>query len=211
MQTMPPLGDLHRNHSFPPCLRFIQKKSTKFLAPPLPSVDDEPWIHFLEPVYDDEDEDEYADFLDFSAGILTNSGASKKEKKPSKFRPANAKKWHQKAVHHHHGTFQRHNEKHGFVENRLDPWSHVVEHDINTSAVSPERDAQLRPRGRSKTRTRSGHRHSWREPSVDIFTVKEEADVVKEDATTGSAEHETSAADHRMKGSMQGISDRARL
>jgi hypothetical protein len=205
---MPPLGTQHRNHSFPPCLRFVQKKSARYLAPPLPSVDDEPWVHFLEPVKDDEDD--YADFLDFSAGILTHSEVSKKEKKPSKFRPTGSKKRNQMVVHH-HGIFQRHDEPHGFVENRLDPWSHVVEHDINSSAVSAEQTVQLRPRGRSKTRTLSGHRHSWREPSIEIFTVAEEADITKDDASEEDDERKPSTGNHFIKDPVQVINDRARL
>jgi hypothetical protein len=152
----------------------VQNNTSKHLAPPLPSIDDEPWAHFITPILDDEDED----FLDFSAGILTNSEVSKK--KPSKFRPSNSKKWVRQVVNYHHGTFPRTAESHGFVENRHDPWSHVVEYDIKTSMEVEERDvAQLRLRGRSKTRTLSGHRHSWREPSVDLFTVDEEVDTAQ--------------------------------
>jgi len=59
-------------------------------------------------------------------------------------------------------------------------------------AASHPSDAsrQLLPRGRVKTRTLSGHRHSWREPSVDLFTVAEEADnnvfIDDHEATTQS-------------------------
>jgi len=170
---MPLFGNQHRNHSFPPCFRFTQNNSARHLSPPLPSIDDEPWAHFIE-------DDNSTDYLDFSAGILTSSEASKK--KPSKFRPSNSKKWGKQVVNFHHGTFPRTVESHGFVENRHDPWSHVVEYDIKTSTDIEERDAQvvqLRLRGRSKTRTLSGHRHSWREPSVDLFTVDEEAENAK--------------------------------
>jgi hypothetical protein len=176
---MPIFGDQHRNHSFPPSFRFVQNYSSKHLAPPLPNIDDEPWAHFITTTVLDNEDDE--DYLDFSAGILTSSEVSKK--KPSKFRPSNSKKWGRQIVNYHHGTFPRTAEPHGFVENRHDPWSHVVEYDIKSSMEAEEREvAQLRLRGRSKTRTHSGHRHSWREPSVDLFTVDEEADTAQ--ATT---------------------------
>jgi hypothetical protein len=166
---MPLLAKHNRNHSFPPCLRFVNKSLSKHLSPPLPNIDDEPWVHFLSPVSDDDDPH---DFLDFKAGILTNSELTKK--KPSKFRPANEKKWNHKAVNYHHGTYRRVNEDHGFVENRHDPWSHIVEHDVMTTSHPSDASKTPVPRGRSKARTLSGHRHSWREPSVDLFTVAEE-------------------------------------
>jgi len=172
---MPLFGIQHRNHSFPPpFFRYTQNNSSRHLSPPLPNIDDEPWAHFITPVTED---DGHADYLDFSAGILTTSEVSKK--KHSKFRPSNSKKWGHQVVNYHHGTFPRKAESHGFVENRHDPWSHVVEYDIKTATDVDEGDvqvAQLRLRGRSKTRTMSGHRHSWREPSVDLFTVAEEAE-----------------------------------
>ncbi|KAF2431384.1 hypothetical protein EJ08DRAFT_696475 [Tothia fuscella] len=174
---MPPLNNEHRNHSFPPCLRFIQKKSSKYLAPPLADIDNDPWVHFLEPLNDDEEA--CLDYLNFTAGILTESEVSKK--KSSKFRPINAKKWTRNTVSYHHGAYSRPEDQHGFVENRLNPWSHVVKHDIRSSTRSPEGEIITRPRGRSKTRTLSGHRHSWREPSAEIFTVQEEVDTKSND------------------------------
>jgi hypothetical protein len=146
----------------------------------------------MTPVIED---DGFADYLDYSAGILTNSRASKK--KSNKFRPSNSKKWNHQVINYHHGIFPRKAGSHGFVENRPDPWSHVVEIDINTSVEIEERDvqvAQLRLRGRSKDRTSSGHRHSWREPSVDLFTVNEESENVK--CENNQATAEPAAEDH---------------
>jgi hypothetical protein len=176
---MPLFGTQHRNHSFPPSFRYVQNNSSSRLSPPLPNIDDEPWAHFITPVTED---DGSMDYLDFSAGILTSSEVSQKKKKHSKFRPSNSKKWGHQVVNYHHGTFPRKTQLHGFVENRHDPWSHVVEYDIKIATDVDESDArvaQLRLRGRSKTRTMSGHRHSWREPSVDLFTVAEEAENPK--------------------------------
>jgi len=207
---MPLLGNQHRNHSFPPSFRFIHKTSTKNLAPPQPDIDDEPWVHFLTTVIDDDD---YEDYLDFSAGILSSSEISRK--KPSKFRPSNAKKWGHKVVNYHHGNFQRHEEQHGFVENRQDPWSHIVEHDIKNSSEPMEHTHQLRPRGRSKTRTLSGHRHSWREPSVDLFTVEEEVDDYAEKGegkSAGKAQGITRNNDYGiLERSLQDNSSRSKL
>jgi hypothetical protein len=151
-------------------------------------------MHFITTVTDD---DSFADYLDYSAGILTSSEASKK-KKANKFRPSNSKKWGHQVVNYHHGIFPRKAElSHGFVENRLDPFSHVVEHDVNKFVETEECDvqiAQLRLRGRSKTRTSSGHRHSWREPSVDLFTVNEESENVQNEPCPAAIE--PTAEDH---------------
>ncbi|KAE9962102.1 hypothetical protein BLS_000821 [Venturia inaequalis] len=163
------LGKHNRNHSFPPCLQFIQRPSSKTLSPPRPDINDAPWAHFLSEVDDDDDP---SDFLDYTAGIIATSDASSK-KKSTKFRPSDSKKWDKQVVNFHHGTYQRREEEHGFVENRNDPWSHIVEHDVMAASSPIDISRQARPRVRS--RTRSGHRHSWREPSVDIFTVEEEA------------------------------------
>jgi len=166
------LGQHNRNHSFPPCLRFTQRSSSKHLSPPTPDINEAPWAHFLSPVDDDDDP---SDFLNFTAGIIATSDASAK-KKPSKFRPSNSKKWDHRVVNFHHGTYHRRDEDHGFVENRQDPWSHIVEQDVMAASHPSDGSREARPRGRSKTRqTLSGHRHSWREPSVDLFTVEEEA------------------------------------
>jgi len=214
-----PLLEHHRNHSFPPSLRFIHRTSSKYLSPPLPSIDDEPWTHFLSPVIDDDDYDDLSDYLDFNAGIISTSEDSKK--KLGKFRPSSAKKWSQQSVHYHHGSFHRPEEHHGFVENRHDPWSHIVELDINKSTETKPLDIPLRPRGRSKTRTLSGHRHSWREPSVDLFTVEEEAEyakankeevVFKKDPV--SRNHESTSTDdqcYKLNVLLRGMNDRARL
>jgi hypothetical protein len=166
----------HRNNSFPPCQNFTHRKHNKFLSPPVPekNIEEDPWSHFLSPITDDDDDDDI--FLDFNAGIITSSEVIKK--KPVKFRPSTAKKWDHKRVNYHHGAYSRKEKEHGFVENRLDPWSHVVEHDINRSLEDLDgSDLQTpRPRGRSKSRTSSGHRRSWREPSADLFVLEEEKD-----------------------------------
>jgi hypothetical protein len=160
------LGKHNRNHSFPPCLQFVSRSSSKTLSPPRPDINDAPWAHFL----DDDD----SDYIDYTAGIIASSDAASK-KKSTKFRPSTAKKWDKQVVNFHHGTYQRREEEHGFVENRQDPWSHIVEQDIMAASHPIDISRQARPRVRSRTRTLSGHRHSWREPSVDIFPVAEEA------------------------------------
>lgn len=179
-------GKHHRNHSFPPCLHFVQRTSSKTLSPPRPDINDAPWAHFLSPVVDDDDDDP-SDFLDFTAGIIASSDAASK-KKSTKFRPSSAKKWDKQVVNFHHGTYQRRDDDHGFVENRNDPWSHFVEQDVMVASHPIDISRQARPRKRSRTRTPSGHRHSWREPSVDIFTVEEEA--VSDTYTEGEEIHE---------------------
>ena len=151
-----------RNHSFPPTPRYVQKPS-KALGPPLPDIDDEPWMHFLSDP--DEDGDEYADYLHFDAGILAGSDTNKH--KPQKFKPHRSTD----VVRHHHGYFSRRANHHG--------WSTDGSYfyDASTTSLNPGSKttpvAVPRPR-RHPRRTLSGHRHSWQEPSLDLFTLDEE-------------------------------------
>ncbi|QDS69256.1 hypothetical protein FKW77_002050 [Venturia effusa] len=165
------LASCNRNHSFPPCLQFVRRSSCKTLSPPRPGIDDAPWAYFLSEV---EDDDDPSDLFDYTAGIIASSDASSR-KKPAKFRPSDLDKWNKQGVNFHHGTYQRREEEHGFVQNRNDPWSHIVEHDVVAASHPIDIRRQPRPSIPSRSRTLSGHRHSWREPSVDIFTVAEEA------------------------------------
>lgn len=159
------LGHHSRNHSFPPALHFRQRPS-KALNAPLPDINDEPWLHFLS----NSEEDEYVDHLHFDAGILSTTESSKR--KANKFRPAASKKWSdQPTVHHHHGEFQRSEDEHGYVRNRPDPFAGIWG-DADMAASHPS-DVGRQPKHHSR-RTSSGHRHSWQEPSINLFTLDEE-------------------------------------
>jgi len=143
-----------RNHSFPPALKHVQS-SSRILAPPLPDIDDEPWMHFLSPLEDEED----SDYLHFDAGILV--GTETPKKKSQKFRPHRSGN----ILHHHHGSFSRASESHGWIEHKnASSWTRTQGMDI---PVGSSQHARRRSR-----RTLSGHRHSWQEPSLD--TLEEE-------------------------------------
>jgi hypothetical protein len=153
-------GHHHRNHSFPPSFRYVQKAS-KTLSTPLPDLDDEPWIHFLE-------DEGYADYHHFDAGILVDSEVSKR--KANKFRPASSNNS-TRIVHQHHGSFIREESKHGYSKSRDSQYTRNVDPMIASDANNDSRQPSQQRRSRS---TLSGHRHSWQEPSNNLFTVTEE-------------------------------------
>jgi hypothetical protein len=121
-------------------------------------------MHFLS---NSDEEEEHADYLHFDAGILVGSGGQKE--KPQKFKPHRSKN----AVHHHHGSFVRRNDHHGWTQSPRSTHgfsSPDIPPSPNTKSA-PITTPRIVPRSR---RTLSGHRHSWREPSPNIFTLDEE-------------------------------------
>jgi hypothetical protein len=122
-------------------------------------------MHFLSSP--DEDEEDYVDYLHFDAGILT-SGESQKQK-IQKFKPHRS----QNSIIHHHGAFQR-TDHHGWV-----PHGSLLHGHHNSplgypNGINIPSTPAIRPRRRPSGRTLSGHRHSWQEPSDDLFTLDEE-------------------------------------
>lgn len=174
-----------RSYSFPPCL-----DSLDFASPPeapLPDIDDDPFAHFLTPVYE---EDDPHDALALSAGIVVPDGP--RTSKASKFRSNVADKWARYVKTNHsqlHGRYHSapaDQDDESFMhlgDDRLNDTPHAVPQ----LTASPPRITLTEPtRGRAQelvsrkarsrrrySRTLSGHRHSWREPSPELFTVDE--------------------------------------
>lgn len=178
-----------RSYSFPPCI-----DSLDFSAPaerPLPDIDEEPFAHFLTPVCE---EDDPYDALSLSAGIVVPDGP--RSTKASKFRSNVADKWARYVKSNHsqlHGRYHGRpldaydeDEEESFMQledDRLNDTPHMVAQ----LTSSPPRITVTEPtRGRAQellsrkarsrrrySRTLSGHRHSWREPSPELFTVDE--------------------------------------
>ncbi|KAI9657382.1 MAG: hypothetical protein M1821_003064 [Bathelium mastoideum] len=149
-----------RHHSWPPILHLVEIKKEKSL----PDIDEDPFAHFITPI---SEEDDPFDTV-FSAGIL--DAPADDVPKANKFYNKIATSW-AKYVARHHVTL--HEQYHQEASD---------DRPYNTVIHEPTRGRpdirQKRPR---TSRTLSGHRHSWREPSVDIFTVMEESeDQVKE-------------------------------
>ncbi|KAL9085887.1 MAG: hypothetical protein Q9165_007370 [Trypethelium subeluteriae] len=145
----------HRHHSWPPLFHLVENKKEE----PLPDIDEDPFAHFITPINEEDDPFETA----FSAGIL--DAEADHISKASKICSKITSRWVKYVARHHESLHERYHQ------------DALEEQRYKTVIVEPTRGRpdlrQKRPRA---SRTLSGHRHSWREPSVDIFTVMEEAE-----------------------------------
>ncbi|KAF2646506.1 hypothetical protein P280DRAFT_12902 [Massarina eburnea CBS 473.64] len=174
-----------RSNSFPPSIDNFD-----FASPheqDLPDIDEEPFAHFISPL---QDEDDPTDPLSLSAGIIVPNGPQ--ASKASKFRSNVADKWtryvktnHAQLHSRYHTPILEEDDEESFMsldDGRLNDTPQVV-----TQLTTPPRTIITEPtRGRAQelvsrkvrarrrySRTLSGHTHSWREPSPDLFTVDE--------------------------------------
>lgn len=153
----------------------------------LPDIDEDPFAHFLTPVVE---EDDPFDGLSLSAGIISHDGP--RASKASKFKSTVADKWTRYVKHNH---IQLHQQYHDSSPDEDE--ESFMQLDDDRLFESPQTVSQLsgpptprititeptrgraqelvsqKPRRRRYSRTLSGHRHSWREPSPDLFTVEE--------------------------------------
>jgi hypothetical protein len=172
-----------RSYSFPPSFDNVEFATSRDAE--LPDIDEEPFAHFLAPV---EEEDDPYDPLVLGAGIVTEGPRASKA---SKFKSNIADKWARYIKHNQPQLHDRYhdelNDDESFMtldDDRLLDTPHSISH---LSSSPPPRiviheptrgraqelvSRKARPRHRT-SRTLSGHRHSWREPSPDLFTVEE--------------------------------------
>ena len=173
---------------------FLRGHSRAFSYPPgldnvddgLPDIDDEPFAHFLTPV---SEEDNPYDPSSFNAGIVAHDYP--RTIKTSKFKSNVSDKWAryvkqnhtQLHTRYHHATIPEEDEESfmGLDDERLNDTPHTV------TQITTPRVTVLEPtRGRAQelvdrkernrrrySRTLSGHRHSWREPSPELFDIDE--------------------------------------
>ncbi|KAF2867462.1 hypothetical protein BDV95DRAFT_598126 [Massariosphaeria phaeospora] len=182
---MPSFSRSSRAYSFPPCIDSVE------FAPPsdtgLPDIDEDPFAHFLTPVT--EEDDPYS--LELSAGIHDGPRTSK----TSKFKTTVADKWARYVKNNHVSLHDRY---HDASADETEDEESFMQLDDDRLLAAPHTVTQLtgpptprititqptrgraqepitrKPRPRNRTsRTLSGHRHSWREPSPDLFTVDE--------------------------------------
>ncbi|KAF2748183.1 hypothetical protein M011DRAFT_467224 [Sporormia fimetaria CBS 119925] len=190
-----------RSFSFPP---FVEDNNSSFGTAPeshLPDIDEDPFAHFLSPLVE---EDDPWDALSLSAGIDIPTGET--ASKTSKFKSTVANKWARYVKFNHVQLHQQYHEQEQDAElqddefitlddHRLDDQPHAVSQlrrpPLVTITTEPTRGraqelvraGNTGPRRRS-SRTLSGRRHSWREPSPALFTVDE---AVEEDAAISKA------------------------
>jgi hypothetical protein len=174
----------YRAYSFPPCIDSVDAADYAY-DNDLPDIDADPFAHFLTPI--NEDEDPYD--LSLSAGIIVPEGV--RTSKASKFKSNVADKWARYVKHsapqlhsQYHSTIPEEDEEESFMG--LDD-ARLTDAPTPVAQLSPPRITLTDPsRGRAQdlgarkamnrrrySRTLSGHRHSWREPSPDLFTVDE--------------------------------------
>ncbi|KAF1945623.1 hypothetical protein EJ02DRAFT_509308 [Clathrospora elynae] len=179
------LRSSHRPYSFPPWIAAADDDQHQMND--LPDIDENPFAHFISPITDADDPYE----LSLSAGIDVYEGPH--TTKASKFKSNVADKW-ARYVRHNHGQlhtqyhaptiYEEDEDDESFMsldDDRLNDTPHMVTQ-ISTPKISmrdPTRGraqdlvARKQQNRRRQSRTLSGHRHSWREPSPDLFTVDE--------------------------------------
>ena len=177
------LRNPHRSYSFPPWVEAAEYDEPQTKS--LPDIDEDPFAHFITPITEEDDPFE----LSLSAGIMISDGP--RTSKATKFKSNVADKWARYVKYNHNQLHSRyhtstiHEEDEesfmGLDDDRLNDTPNVV------TQISPPRITITEPsRGRAQelvarkvqnrrrySRTLSGHRHSWREPSPDLFTVDE--------------------------------------
>lgn len=192
-----------RSFSFPPCIDSVEVVSSHDAG--LPDIDEEPFAHFLTPL--SEEDDPYHP-MSLSAGIIDHEGP--RANKASKFRSNVSDKWTRYVKQNH---TQLHTRYHvpaipeedeesfmGLDDDRLNYSPQTIAHTSPRITITEptrgraqelvqRKERNERHRRQRSSRTLSGHRHSWREPSPELFTVdeSEEDEVVIRRAKTRKA------------------------
>ncbi|KAK5017071.1 hypothetical protein LTR16_000791 [Cryomyces antarcticus] len=173
----------HISYSWLPSLHLFNNVTPSQSTPP--EIDEDPFAHFISPVVE---EDDPFDNLAYSAGIVTVE--SEQLSKVAVWRARIAEKWAKYVARNREDLhWQYHDNKDRLYRTILvepEPLSpgssspSIVVTDFDEGPVRgraleilPQKEKKRPRRGRA-SRTLSGHRHSWREPSVDLFTVLEE-------------------------------------
>ncbi len=187
--AMPSFRPHHRRtYSWPPSWHHIspaQDKGTEAESPTT-ELDEDPFSHFISPVMD---EDDPFDNLAYSAGIVVNE--SDTASKTSKFCAGIARKWAQYVEINHEALHELYHIQpddidSDFDEHDADVWDDkdlpggvaipVIHEPAHSRREQILAVVESRGKRRRPGRTLSGHRHSWQEPSLNLFTVLEEND-----------------------------------
>jgi hypothetical protein len=225
LSTMPSyLRSAPRSYSFPPWVDTSEDEP--FQTNELPDIDEDPFAHFISPITEADDPYE----LSLSAGIDVHEGSH--INKASKFKSNVANKWARYVKQNHS---QLHSQYHtptiyeedeeffmGLDDDRLNDTPHIVSQ-ISTPRITitePTRGraqelvARKQQNRRRMSRTLSGHRHSWREPSPDLFTVdeseEEEIPVLRRRKAKEGADRRRSSTRSRSRVRIE-VAERSRL
>ncbi|KAF2759117.1 hypothetical protein EJ05DRAFT_333368 [Pseudovirgaria hyperparasitica] len=192
---MPSFVNHTRGYTWPPSVHLLDSSDVathlESVAEELPDINEDPFAHFISPVT--EEDDPYDEEYDFNAGITVVEQPPNKVKS-QKFRTTVAKKWAQYvALHHTH----IHRIYHGPTLSQIATIDELLQEppELTDDEAVPYKVEVRAPReptrgraqdlllprprfsrGRRYSRTSSGRRHSWREPSPDLFTVMEESE-----------------------------------
>lgn len=182
---MPSFVRNSRSYSFPPCIDSVEFNPSS--EDHLPDIDENPFAHFLTPVLE---EDDPYDGLALSAGIIVPDGP--RNSKTSKFKSTVADKWaryvKQNHVQLHEQYHEDSEEEESFMhldDDRLTnsppvsyqfigpPTPRILITEPTRGRAQELMSRNPRNRRHRTSRTLSGHHHSWREPSPELFTVDE--------------------------------------
>jgi hypothetical protein len=192
-----------RNQSWPPVFQVtapsgtIKSLSEAQAEEQLKHIDDDPWSYFITPASDsDFIYDADAEQVSWNAGIATPPRRNVRKGHGYVFKQGLAERWDSFVVKRQEMV---RNPPHQYVDNEMDSdndneayiWPNTIEAELLDRTPSPDpqhrrptsltdtydpyRERRERRARKKYTRTLSGHRHSWREPSPDIFTVSETA------------------------------------
>jgi hypothetical protein len=177
--TMPSyLRTPYRAYSYPVCIDSVEDD----YADNLPDIDEDPFSHFITPITEDEDPWD----MSLGAGIEVPEGYRSSDKwaryvKHSQ--PQLHTQYHEPTIFEEEEEEEEEESFMGLDDARLNerpsPVRHLTPPKITVTEPSRGRAQELVARKaqnmsrRKYSRTMSGHRHSWREPSPDLFTVDE--------------------------------------
>lgn len=230
-----------RSFSFPPFLDNDNSSPFSSQTPDqnLPDIDEDPFAHFLAPLVE---EDDPYDGLSLSAGIeVSDPGARTSKTSKFKSNVADkwaryVKLNHVQLHQHYHEHDAQHEQERKEVDVDEDSFmmlddDRLVESPnmvpllsspprITLTVTEPTRGraqelvsaSGRKMKRRRYSRTLSGHRHSWREPSPDLFTVEESEEDTADVLTLRRIKTKTKDGEGRRRSQMDiGGTERSRL
>ena len=174
-----------RTYSWPPSLHHLRDDAETSNDPvdkSLSNIDDDPFSHFISPII--EEDDPFGE-ASWTAGIIDHDPS--RSKKTAKFYEGIAKKWSQYIMQHHDEIYMLYDEDYESDDSSatmtFTDHSDTADAERDDFSRAPVHDNQLQIPSYEEVSRRSlsnnsrlihRRRHSWREPSHELFTVPEE-------------------------------------